>query len=165
MFLIPKTSKKKYLSKMAALNIFDETSKELCTGDWHYVTMFNNGFRNEDAYLAGEGMKTNTNAYLGDLEVNDVTNPLKKMGYYEKHVIDKNSPVYCASHARACVDLLFSRIKNNAPLDSIRLDDWFITSEAKKTVYRLIDILYFQVEKNIQLKIDEWKASNPCEES
>ena len=61
MLLIPKTSKKKYLSKMAALNIFDETSKELCTGDWHYVTMFNNGFRNEDAYLAGDGMKTYTN--------------------------------------------------------------------------------------------------------
>lgn len=162
MFLIPRTTMQTYISKLAALNIFNETSRKLCTGDWHYVSMFDNGFRNENAFLAGDGMETNTNPYLGDMEIIDVTNSLKRMGYYNNHVIDKNSPVYCASHARACVDLLYGKINNNAPLNSVILEDWFSTLEAKKTVYNLIDILYPKVNSYIQSKIDEWKKNNPC---
>lgn len=161
MLQIPKTSKSKYLTKYVALNILNDTP----TGDWH-PHILNCDFNDDDQnrYLAGDGMPLNTNEYLGDTGIIDVSLFLKSMGFYDKCVTDKANPVYAANHARACFDWLICVIQENAPLNSIILDDWFPNKKLKLMVYDLLDIAYNKLPESYKIKVDEWKRNNPCED-
>lgn len=133
-------SKTHYISGQKALNICDF---EHHTGDWHTLAAWGSDEIEVKRFtLMGNGEKYNTNPYLGDSGIIDVTDILRRMGKKPIAPI-----VWAANHARAAADMLICNaldgfdIRQNHYLSlTVKdLDDWFSTPQDKERVYSLLE--------------------------
>jgi hypothetical protein len=139
-----------YISGQKALNIYD---LKYNTGDWHTVEAWHPQANILHFSLMGEGEKYNTNPYLADRGIIDVTAVLKSMGNPEFAPV-----VYAASHARAIADMIICNALDGK-LKSVTLqdfDDWMSTQEDKERVYALLRIAINNLPKSAAILVKQW---------
>lgn len=148
---LPVTSKHRYLSGLAALNI--STSKR--TGDWHSYHICKPPKRPVRTYLVGEGCQVNTNPIFGERGILDVTQILDEM-----QVPQASHPTYAANHARAIADLILAAVLAHQALDHIQLDDWMPTPQDKQEVFSLLELAHEILSEEQVAQITAWEQLN-----
>lgn len=149
---IPKTTPKRYVSGIVALNIPSETG----TGDWH----FDLAFRKHDGprplpFMVGEGQGYDTTVLLGDAGVFECSAILDRIG-----VPHEPGPVYAANHARAIADMVLGSVMRGNTALPVTLDDWMPRTEDKAAVLRLLQIAESRLDSNQRARVNVWVGKN-----
>jgi hypothetical protein len=149
---IPVTTRTRYLSGMAALNLYSSEG----TGDWHLVeTFFRSHTKRSRTFLAGTDCVTDTNALLGDIGVFECSALLDRMG-----IPHPTGEAYAANHARAIVDLVLGAVMNKGSPDFVTLDDWMPQEKDKQAVFDLMALALPRLPDDQQKKVTAWQATN-----
>lgn len=147
----PQTSNQIYISGILALNIPSEEG----TGDWHMNEYFTHAFK-ERLYLFGEGQVINTNHIWGKKGISDQLSTLRKYNLINDVHKEK---VFCASHPRACADLIYADVIKKGQLKTISLDEWFPNNKDKETVLEYFtDSQILNLTEIEQKRLKAWKA-------
>lgn len=129
----PETSRSRYLTGMAALNI---PAPENTSGDWHFLDTFRSPEFPANLELAGEGLEWNTNAVFGEYGIHECSETLRQDGGLN---IPAGFPVFSANHYRAILDMLYRSFSKGAVPAELPIDDWLTTEEHRQTFHRLLD--------------------------
>lgn len=149
---IPKTSRSRYLSGMAALNLPSPNG----TGDWHLVeTFFRPRQQRSRTFLAGFGCETDTNSYLADHGIYECSAIMDEL-----QIPHPQGEVYAANHARAIADLVLGAVLSDGSPDYIQLDDWMPSESDKKEVFDLICMAFSKLNPEQQHKVKVWQQKN-----
>jgi hypothetical protein len=148
---IPPTSRQRYLSGIAALNLIAPEG----TGDWHMIEIFFRPHKNRAVtFIAGEGCATNTIPFLGDAGVFDCTSVLNDM-----RIAYGGEVAYAANHARAIADLVIGTVLRGQSPEFVIVDDWMPRDSDKQKVYDLLDRALPQLSPEHQEKIRQWRQA------
>lgn len=149
---IPETSRSRYLSGMAALNLPSPKG----TGDWHLVETFLQPRQQRSrTFLAGVGCEIDTTPYLADLGVYECSAIMDEL-----QIPHPQGAVYAASHARAIADLVLAAVLSDGSPDFVQLDDWMPRDNDKIEVFDLISIALAKLNAEQQHKVQAWQRKN-----
>lgn len=129
----PETSRTRYLTGIAALNI---PAPENTGGDWHFLDTFRSPDFPSNLDLAGDGLEWNTNPVFGDYGIHECSKTLKEDGGLE---IPQGTLVFSANHYRAILDMLYRDFSKGTVPATLPIEDWLDTEEQRQTLYRLLD--------------------------
>lgn len=152
MIPVPATSRLRYLSGMAALNLPGPNG----TGDWHMAqTFFRPRVKRSRSFISGIGCSTDTTSILGDIGVYDCTAVLDELGIQHESAV-----VFAADHARAIVDLVLAAVLRGESPDFVVLDDWMPRDTDKQQVFDLLLKAIPHLTNEQQKRVQEWRKVN-----
>lgn len=147
---IPITTKRRYLTGKAALNI---PSRE-GTGDWHFFETFqgSHGRQGGPFFVAKEG-SFDTYKWLGNYGIEDKAKEISQAG------VKAPKYVFAANHYRAMVDMIYQRLQDGLGLDSYSIEDWFPSEEHKTKLKEVLEKILPALSSEQTNTFTLWKNS------
>ncbi len=148
---IPYTTKRRYLTGLAALNLPSHEG----TGDWHFIETFKGAYGRSPGpfFVAGENY-ADTYPVFGSEGVEDQTKSLEEVGVIYK------TKLFAANHYRAMADMIFQRLNDGNGIDSYIVDDWFPEKKNKRKLASMLDKLEPVLRQEQMRDLQAWRSKN-----
>ncbi|AZE85561.1 Lipoate-protein ligase A [Pseudomonas orientalis] len=147
-FDLKRVSHQHYITGKAAINFPHPGST---TGGWHFLSYFDRESGVAKVSLAGIHYP-DTTAYLGDVGIIDVTDPLAERGW-----IVEGRRLFMADHYRAAGDMVVRWALSESNHCSVEIDDWFPSRAGRQRLLEILDTARSQLSKvGRWQKVEAW---------